>query len=118
MPPSTQVGRQTPLTDDGMERIKKELSKDEMLDKLVLLVVGLFCMGTEFRFKYQAAQKDPYSQADVVERIRANSERCHANAIHISSIFLPDECPLLNHMINSYRKHHLKNRPAIIIIQE
>jgi hypothetical protein len=94
-----------------MERIKKELSKDEMLDKLVLLVVGLFCMGTEFRFKYQTAMKDPDSPQDALEQIRLNSERCHANAIHLGTIFLPDECPLVTHMINSYKKHHLKYRP-------
>ena len=52
-----------------MERIKKELSKDEILDKLVLLVVGLFCMGTEYRFKYQTALKDPDSPQDALEQI-------------------------------------------------
>jgi hypothetical protein len=29
----------------------------------------------------------------------------------MASIFIPDECPLVPHMINSYKKHHLKNRP-------
>ncbi len=31
----------------------------------------------------------------------------------MASIFIPDECPLVPHMINSYKKHHLKNRPQI-----
>jgi hypothetical protein len=31
--------------------IKKELSKNELLDKIVLIVVSLFCIGTELRFK-------------------------------------------------------------------
>jgi hypothetical protein len=34
------------------ERIKFELSKDEILEKIVLMAVCLFCLGTELRFKY------------------------------------------------------------------
>ena len=30
----------------------------------------------------------------------------------MASIFLPDECPLVGHMINSYRKHHMRNRQS------
>ena len=31
----------------------------------------------------------------------------HAKALHTATLFLPDECPLVNHIINSYKKHHL-----------
>ncbi len=46
-----QEGRETPSFDEILIRVKHELSKDEMLEKVVLLVVALFCMGTELRFK-------------------------------------------------------------------
>ena len=47
------------------------------------------------------------------ESTKASSERWHANAIHLACIFLPDECPLVSHMINSYKKHHLRNKVSV-----
>lgn len=47
------------------------------------------------------------------ESIKASSERWHANAIHLACVFLPDECPLVSHMINSYKKHHLRNKVSV-----
>jgi hypothetical protein len=34
------------------------------------------------------------------------SEYWHAKALEISCTFLPSECPLLNHILLSYQKHH------------
>jgi len=31
----------------------------------------------------------------------------HAKALHVACIFLPEDCPLVTHVINSYKKHHL-----------
>ena len=100
--------------EDISERIKLELSKDEILEKIVMMVVCLFCLGTELRFKYHQNLKCS-EHPDKMEEIRAQSERCHANAIHLASIFIPDECPLVPHMINSYKKHHIRNRPVVSI---
>jgi hypothetical protein len=109
-------GCSTPSIDDVQERIKIELSKDEILDKIVLIVVCLFCLGTELRFKYHQILKCSEYPAKA-EEIRVSSELCHANSIHLASIFIPDECPLISHMINSYKKHHLKNRPKPLIAE-
>ena len=98
--------------EDISERIKLELSKDEILEKIVMMVVCLFCLGTELRFKYHQNLKCS-EHPDKMEEIRAQSERCHANAIHLANIFIPDECPLVPHMINSYKKHHIRNRPVV-----
>jgi len=69
-------------------------------------------MGTELRFKSQLPSKrGPALSEDQKAETRVSSERWHANAIHVASVFLPDECPLVGHMINSYKKHHLKNKP-------
>lgn len=37
----------------------------------------------------------------------------HAKALHISSLFLPKECPLVQHITQSYNKNYLKDKPAI-----
>ena len=36
----------------------------------------------------------------------------------MATIFLPDECPLVGHMINSYKKHHMKSKRASHATQE
>ena len=35
----------------------------------------------------------------------------HAKALHISSLFLPKECPLVQHITQSYNKNYLKDKP-------
>jgi hypothetical protein len=34
----------------------------------------------------------------------------HAKALHISSIFLPKQCPLVQHITQSYNKNYLKEK--------
>jgi len=34
----------------------------------------------------------------------------HAKALHISSIFLPKQCPLVQHITQSYNKNYLKDK--------
>ena len=76
-----------------------ELGRDAMLEKIVLMTVAYFCVGTEIRF--QASKK-------VDGFVRKHSEIWHAKALHVACSFLPQDCPLLLHIINSYSKHHLK----------
>ena len=43
------------------------------------------------------------------QNIKSNSleqEYYHVRALDISCAFLPNECPLLNHIILSFQKHH------------
>jgi len=79
-----------------------ELSRDAMLEKIILLSVSYFCVGTELRFlassKEGATKAPSYSKAD--------SEKWHAKALEASCTFLPSECPLVSHIIISYQKHH------------
>ena len=72
-----------------------------MLEKIVLVSVSYFCIGTEMRFlmskgNNQVAKKD--------------SEAFHAKALHISSLFLPGECPLVAHISSSYIKNYIKEK--------
>lgn len=84
-----------------------ELCKDAMLEKIVLISVGYFCMATEMRFLTQkqrgASQSSSTSKKD--------SEMYHAKALHISSLFLPKDCPLVQHISQSYQKNYLKDKP-------
>ena len=80
-----------------------ELCKDSMLEKIVLVSVSYFCIGTEMRFLMQKSGSS-FSKKD--------SEAFHAKALHISALFLPQDCPLVTHIVNSYAKNYLKDKPA------
>jgi len=71
-----------------------------LLEKIVLLVVSYFCVGTEIRF-ISAKVKDTKIE-------RKDSDMWHAKALHTASAFLPSDCPLTQHVNSSYKKHHLK----------
>jgi len=70
-----------------------------MLEKILYMVASYFCIGTEYRF---LAVKEPgkYEKKD--------GELWHAKAMHLAATFLPSSCPLVNHVIQAYIKHHLK----------
>jgi hypothetical protein len=72
------------------------------------VIVSYFCIGTELRFLATHNDPDRFSMKD--------SEIWHAKAIHIASQFLPNDCPLIVHITQSYAKHHL--RPKIKKRQE
>ena len=66
-----------------------ELCKDAMLEKIVLLSVAYFCIGTEMRFLLSSLP--PNQQSDA----KKDSEAWHAKSLHLSSTFLPPDCPLV-----------------------
>lgn len=92
-----------------------------MLEKIILLSVSYFCVGTELRFlsntaKDQKPVKTIYGETQVTQKFsKADSEIWHAMALETSGTFLPSECPLVSHVIMSYQKHH---SPALTTIPE
>lgn len=82
--------------------LMSEISKDQLLYKALYVIVSYFCIGTELRF-LATLSPQKFSLKD--------SEIWHAKAIHIASYFLPNDCPLIQHIAQSYAKHHL--RPKI-----
>lgn len=101
-----------------------ELSRDAMLEKIILLSVSYFCVGTELRFlSSPGSQKDQKHSKKIYGEIpepelkftKADSEMWHAMALETSGTFLPSECPLVSHIILSYQKHH---SPAMTTIPE
>lgn len=81
-----------------------ELSRDSFLSKLSILIVTYFCMSTEMRFLLQSRAQ--YLKPEVKKERELESECWHAKALEIACTFLPSECPLLNHVLLSYQKHH------------
>ena len=80
-----------------------ELCKDSMLEKIVLITVAYFCIATEIRFL--SNNKGGINKRD--------SEAYHAKALHLSTLFLPSDCPLVNHVVNSYKKNYLRENKAL-----
>jgi len=85
-----------------------ELSRDAMLEKIILLSVSYFCVGTELRFLSTTKETKPskavYGELPDSETkiTKADSEMWHAMALETSGTFLPSECPLVSHIIMSY----------------
>jgi hypothetical protein len=82
--------------------VTEEITKDKLLNKAIFVIASYFCVGTELRFLAMLNSKH-LTQKD--------SEMWHAKAIHIAAAFLPSDCPLIQHILQSYSKHHL--RPKI-----
>jgi len=76
-----------------------ELNKDSMLEKIILFVVSYFCVGTELRFLSQKEAETGVSKKD--------SEMWQAKSLHVAATFLPEDCPLVTHIINNYKKNHM-----------
>jgi hypothetical protein len=101
-----------------------ELNRDAMLEKIVLLTVACFCVATELRFiaMKEEHENDPSLPAiappllestmpakKLNSRIkfkRKCSELWHTKSVRTGCTFLAPECPLVNHILNNYRKHH------------
>lgn len=97
-----------------------ELSRDAMLEKIILLSVSYFCVGTELRFlskQTNKAQKqvmdDPDENSESKKYLLEDSEMWHAMALETCGTFLPSECPLVSHMIISFQKHHSPSMTSI-----
>lgn len=76
-----------------------------MLEKIILYVVSYFCVGTEIRFNVQRSEKDKIDSEFYFKLWSA--EKWHGKSVESACLFLPEECPLVDHIINSYRKHYM-----------
>ena len=83
-----------------------ELTRESFLDKITLLCVAYFCTSTEIRFILQLREDESLEDPEEVKKRETESEYWHAKSLEVACIFLPSECPLLNHIMLSYQKHH------------
>ena len=89
-----------------------------MLQKIILLTVSYFCVGTELRFLNNSSEEKAKGNKSLDRERKLKkeqSEMWHAQALEASARFLPSECPLVAHVITNYQKHH---SPALTTIPE
>jgi hypothetical protein len=96
-----------------------ELSRDAMLEKIILISVSYFCVGTELRFltalQDKQKPKKSYGGDSQTKYSLRDSEMWHSMGLEVSGTFLPSDCPLVSHIILSFQKHH---SPAMTSIPE
>lgn len=86
----------------SVPRNETEFNRASFIDKISLLCVSYFCISTEIRFIIQLKEDSDYDEKAKGEE----SEYWHAKSLEIACSFLPSDCPLLNHILLSYQKHH------------
>lgn len=70
-------------------------------------------MSTEIRFIIQLKDEiKSFPKFDLAQKT-AESEFWHSKSLEIAVSFLPSDCPLLNHILLSYQKHHAPSLNAI-----
>jgi hypothetical protein len=74
-----------------------ELAKDALIKVCTLVIVSLFCLGTELRFVHTADG----NLTNVSE-----SEGWHRRSIELAISLLPLECPLVEHLKVSYNRNY------------
>jgi hypothetical protein len=92
------IMRITPLKLDDIKSFKEayeEISKDSLLEKVILLGICYFSLSTELRLIDEKMCK-----------FKVESERIHAKAVEVACMYLPPTCPLVEHVSNSYLKFH------------
>ena len=106
----------SPLKIEELTQVRRNeevLGRDSFLEVISFLIVGYFCASTEIRFIIQL--KDEISKFDnfKVEKKNLESEFWHTISLDIACSFLPSDCPLLNHILLSYQKHHAPSQAVI-----
>lgn len=82
-----------------------------MLKKLVLLVVALFSIATEMRMLVQFGKKGEEKGVPCKDELMNWSELWHAQSVFFGAYYLPQTCPLVTHVANSYNKHYIITKP-------
>jgi hypothetical protein len=70
-----------------------------MLEKVVLIASAYFCVAMEMKFLISESEDCIYSKKDP--------ETFHAKALHLVLKFLPGQCPLAQHIEETYQKTYL-----------
>jgi len=76
--------------------IRVEFSKDYMLDKVANVAVSYFCVSTELQFLRGKQAYNPERDKDA--------ESYHMRSLRLLDSFFPSECPLVQHISQTYQK--------------
>jgi len=74
------------------------LTRESVLERIMLLITSYFCIGTELRFLKHLEAEEVQQEKD--------SEFWHGKAVELSVCFLPGDAPIVKHIVSSYQKHH------------
>jgi hypothetical protein len=94
-------------------RNEQELTRDAFLETLSFIIVSYFCISTEIRFILTLKEEITKSKEFDPTVKTKESEHWHAKSLEIACSFLPSDCPLLNHVLLSYQKHHAPSQAVI-----
>ena len=96
-----------------IRRNEECLARESFLELVSFLIVGYFCASTEIRFIIQLKDEISKFVGFSVEKKTSESELWHTMSLDIACSFLPSDCPLLNHILLSYQKHHAPSQTQI-----
>ena len=94
----------------GIQWNENQLSRESFVEKVSILSAAYFCVSTEIRFILQLNEDSSYK----AEEKEPESEFWHSKSLELSCSFLPSDCPLVNHIILSYQKHHAPSSHTIL----
>lgn len=87
-----------------------ELSRESLIEKITLILISYFCVGTEKRF-VSAGDEERKKQWEE------QSEYWHTKVLELACGFLPPNCPLLAHIFSSHQKNHsLLQTPIVLFL--
>ena len=90
----------------AIRRNEELMSRESFLEVISFLIVGYFCASTEIRFIIQLKDEIGKFSDFTIEDKTSESELWHTMSLEVACSFLPSDCPLLNHILLSYQKHH------------
>lgn len=97
----------------ALRRNEQELDRFAFLETVSFLCVGYFCVSTEIRFIIQLKEEiSSFANFDIAKKTQ-ESELWHTKSLEVACSFLTSDCPLLNHILLSYQKHHAPSQTAI-----
>ena len=81
------------------------ITRENLIERIMILITSYFWMGTELRFLKQKRLEGFEDSMDA--------EYWHGKALEISVKFLPGDCPLVRHIVASYKKNHSPSNEPI-----
>ena len=92
----------------GIRSTDLMLTRENVIERIMLLITAYFCMGTELRFLKQM-NIEGFKNAQN----KLDGEFWHGKALELAVKFLPGDAPLVKHIVSSYQKHHSPSSEAI-----
>ena len=85
------------------EEIDLVASMETVLENCILYIVSTFCVSTEMRFQYEKQGRTNKALIDQAKRL-------HSKAIYFAVAFMPDQCPLVGFVVESYFKNYRQEK--------